>query len=187
MVEIARDLGSGIAPVCMASSGQRRWGAVNNLACKRINGDLRYVAVLDNWLGGENMLQRLLHIGFRSVGKWHLDGVRPVYSLVVESESRNVLYAFVSGSEVLYVGKTTQSLKKRLYGYQNPSPTQKTNVKGNAFLKEILDFGGAVEIFALPDHGLLHFGDFHLNLAAGLEDSLIAKLQPKWNGCGLKS
>ena len=74
-----------------------------------------------------------------------------------------------------------------MYGYQNPGPTQYTNVKGNKFISEILLAGGGVEIFALPDNGLLHFGDFHINLSAGLEDSLIAKLQPKWNGCGLKS
>jgi hypothetical protein len=85
------------------------------------------------------------------------------------------------------LGRPLSPLKKRMYGYQNPSPTQNTNVKGNAFLKEILDSGNTIEIYALPDHGLLHFGDFHINLAAGLEDSLISKLKPKWNGCGLKS
>jgi len=133
------------------------------------------------------MLPRLLHIGFHRVGEWHLNESKPIYALDAESDSRNVLYAFVAGSEVLYVGKTTQPLKKRLYGYQNPGPTQYTNIKGNKLISEILVSGKDVEIFALPDHGLLHFGDFHINLAAGLEDSLIAKLQPKWNGCGLKS
>ena len=133
------------------------------------------------------MLPRLLHIGFHRVGEWHLNESKPIYTLDSESNSCNVLYAFVAGTEVLYVGKTTQQLKKRLYGYQNPGPTQYTNIKGNKLISEILVSGKDVEIFALPDHGLLHFGDFHINLAAGLEDSLIAKLQPKWNGCGLKS
>jgi hypothetical protein len=39
-----------------------------------------------------------------------------------------------------------------------------------------------VEIYALPDEGLHHYGDFHLNLAAGLEDSIISVLDPEWNG-----
>jgi len=131
------------------------------------------------------MLPRLLNIGFRVVGQWHQEDAKPKYALHSESDSRNVLYAFVSGTEVLYVGKTTQPLKKRMYGYQNPGPTQYTNIKGNKLISEILLSGGGIEIFALPDNGLLHFGDFHINLAAGLEDSLIAKLKPKWNGCGL--
>jgi len=36
----------------------------------------------------------------------------------------------------------------------------------------------------LPDNGLLHFGDFHVNLAAGLEDSIIKTLNPLWNKTG---
>jgi hypothetical protein len=39
-----------------------------------------------------------------------------------------------------------------------------------------------VEIYIFRDMGLLHFGGFHLNLAAGLEDSLVVELDPPWNG-----
>jgi hypothetical protein len=82
---------------------------------------------------------------------------------------------------VLYVGKTTQQLKKRLYGYQNPRSTQATNLRGNAAISKELSDGRSVIIYALPDNGLLKFGGFHLNLAAGLEDSLINDLRPPWN------
>ena len=41
-----------------------------------------------------------------------------------------------------------------------------------------------VEIYVLPDNGLMHYGGFHLNLAAGLEDSLIRDLEPPWNSAG---
>lgn len=132
-------------------------------------------------------MERLTKIGFRPVGSWQLTEGRLDCALECEGDSRNVLYAFVSGREVLYVGKTTQSLKKRMYGYQNPGTTQSTNIKGNKLISDLLLSGGAVEIYALPDHGLLHFGDFHINLAAGLEDSLISKLRPQWNGSGLRS
>jgi hypothetical protein len=47
---------------------------------------------------------------------------------------------------------------------------------------EYLINGAAVDVFALPDNGLLHYGDFHVNLAAGLEDSIILTLNPEWNG-----
>jgi 5-methylcytosine-specific restriction protein A len=42
--------------------------------------------------------------------------------------------------------------------------------------------GQEVEAYILPDNGLLRYGAFHLNLAAGLEDSLIRELNPAWNG-----
>ena len=81
----------------------------------------------------------------------------------------------------MYIGKTTQKLKKRMYGYQNPGPSQSTNIRNNANIKSILASGTPVELYALPDNGLLHFGAFHLNLAAGLEDSINKELRPKWN------
>ena len=82
---------------------------------------------------------------------------------------------------MLYIGKTTQQLRKRLYGYQNPRVTQTTNVRGNKAIAEALVSESLIEVFVLPDNGLLRFGGFHLNLAAGLEDSLINDLRPRWN------
>ena len=41
-----------------------------------------------------------------------------------------------------------------------------------------------IEIHALPDNGLLYYGGFHVNLAAGLEDNLIKILKPEWNRGG---
>jgi hypothetical protein len=54
-------------------------------------------------------------------------------------------------------------------------------VRGNAaILKALLD-GHDVQVFALPDNGLLKYGGFRLDLAAGLEDSIINELKPPWN------
>jgi hypothetical protein len=131
------------------------------------------------------MLQRLRDIGFRKVGEWEFSAGELMCSLVAEAESRNILYAFESKGEVLYIGKTTQPLKTRMYGYQNPSPTQSTNIKNNENIKEILSSGNDVSILALPDHGLLHYGGFHLNLAAGLEDNIVFQIKPKWNKTGI--
>lgn len=75
-----------------------------------------------------------------------------------------------------------RTLKQRMYGYQNPKLTQKTNIKCNKRLSELLPDGKQIEIYALPDDGLNYKGEFHLNLAAGLEYSIISKLKPKWNG-----
>jgi hypothetical protein len=133
------------------------------------------------------LIDRLLKIGFKKVGEWLLVNNQPVCTLEAEADSENVLYSFVSNGEVLYIGKTIQPLKRRLYGYQKPGPTQTTNAKGNTLIVQAISSGQPVSVFALPDHGLLHYGGFHINLAAGLEDSLIKQLKPKWNQIGLGS
>ena len=130
-------------------------------------------------------LQRLEHIGFRAVGAWSLDDRRLRYALMDCAAASNILYAFVVDGDVMYIGKTIRSLKARLYGYQNPGPTQSTNIKGNGFILEALKEGRAVAVYALPDNGLLHYGGFHVNLAAGLEDSLVSTLKPAWNKAGI--
>jgi hypothetical protein len=127
-------------------------------------------------------LQRLEDIGFRRCGSWSLVAPDEIkVHLTEHAQSANALYAFVSEGEVLYVGKTTQQLRKRLYGYQNPRTTQTTNVRGNKAIAASLAAKKPIEVFVLPDNGLLRFGGFHLNLAAGLEDSLINDLRPVWN------
>ena len=67
-------------------------------------------------------------------------------------------------------------------GYRSPSATQLTNVRNNRSVLDALGLGATVEIYVLPDNGLLYYGGFHINLAAGLEDSLIRELRPPWNG-----
>ena len=85
----------------------------------------------------------------------------------------------------MYVGKTVSALNQRMYGYQKPGPSQSTNIKGNRLICESLSMNKPIEIYALPDNGLLRYGGFHVNLAAGLEDSLVAELKPEWNKVGI--
>lgn len=67
-------------------------------------------------------------------------------------------------------------------GYRNPAPTQTTNIRNNKSIQEALHQGHRVEIYIFRDTGLMKFGGFHLNMAAGLEDSLVRDLTPPWNG-----
>lgn len=46
----------------------------------------------------------------------------------------------------------------------------------------MLAAGRNVDILAFADVGLLRYGDFKINFAAALEDSIIAELAPPWNG-----
>ena len=127
-------------------------------------------------------MNRLIEIGFQCIGHWKLNDDHLVCELTSQMRTPNVLYAFVSNGEIKYIGKTTQPLKGRMASYQNPGPTQSTNIKNNENIKSLLKAGEAVDIFVLPDTGLLRYGGFHINLAAGLEDSLISDILPPWNG-----
>ena len=109
---------------------------------------------------------------------------QPEYELDSEQMTYNVLYSFVSGPEILYIGKTTIALRDRMYQYQRPGSSQRTNIRNNAAIRGLLESGAKVEIYALPDPGDMEYRGFHLNLAAGLEDSLISELKPIWNKTG---
>lgn len=132
-------------------------------------------------------MNRLLEIGFEPAGHWILENDQIKCELVRHSSQRNILYAFVCDGEVKYVGKTVRALATRMAGYKTPSKTQTTNIANHRRIKQLLVQSVAVEIFALPDNGLLHYGQFHLNLAAALEDDIIRVIDPEWNGGAAES
>ncbi len=133
---------------------------------------------------GPEALRRLEDIGFRKVGSWSLVSGEPACSLASDASARNVLYAFVSGRDVLYVGKTTQALSRRMYGYQRPGPTQHTNIAGRIHISKVLASQRPLDIYALCDNVTRTHGTFAVNLAAGLEDAIVRDLQPPWNKMG---
>jgi hypothetical protein len=130
------------------------------------------------------MLKKLTNIGFRKVGCWSLENEELALAIEAEADSANILYSFVVDGVPKYIGKTTQALKKRMYGYRKPAATQITNIRNNTNMRLALQNNAVIELYVLPDHGLLHFGQFHLNLAAGLEDSIVSLLAPEWNTVG---
>jgi hypothetical protein len=131
-------------------------------------------------------MHRLIEIGFERIGAWRMSEGELFFELEKHAKTKNVLYCFATGGTPLYVGKTTQMLSSRLGGYRKPGATQQTNKKVNEGIAGILQNAAgsedAVEIYVFVDSGHLRFGDYHLNLAAGLEDSLIRAIDPPWNG-----
>ena len=128
-------------------------------------------------------IKRLIKIGFRPAGEWALRDGRPAAEIDANAPTtRNVLYAFVTDGVVRYVGKTRITLSRRLYGYQNPGPTQRTNIRNHALIKAALGDGERVDIYVMPDSGQDTLGEFQINLPAALEDSIIQVLSPDWNG-----
>lgn len=128
----------------------------------------------------------LVRIGFESVAIWKIDSKdkeRIAHEANEELfEVKNALYAFCCGGKVLYIGKTTQGLKRRLRGYHKPDVTQTTNCECNEKIREKIKSNSSVEILAFaPQEDLLKYRGFQINLAAGLEDILIREFGPEWN------
>jgi hypothetical protein len=94
----------------------------------------------------------------------------------------NALYAFVQGDAVRYIGKTTRGVRKRFVTYRRPGKEQRTNLRCNAKIKEALKAGAEIRILVFAPISHLRYLHFEINLAAGLEDSLITAFNPPWNG-----
>lgn len=114
-------------------------------------------------------------VGFRKVGEWLLEKGEPSYRVSHHYESANILYAFIHQGELVYLGKTGLPLEKHLWDF-----TYKGSKQGELIRKALLE-RNPVEIYALPDNGLLYFGGFQVNLADGLYDSMVSELRPAWN------
>lgn len=132
-------------------------------------------------------LKRLTALGFVPAGKWILEDQNLKLDLESsKSKEANVLYAFAVNGALTYVGKTAQSLQKRMHGYKSPALNATsgatTNIKNNRNIMRALSAGDTVEIFIFTSPSLQPHGEFEINLSAGLEDSLIKALSPPWNG-----
>lgn len=126
-------------------------------------------------------MNRLLEIGFQPVGHWQLANGEIAPDLRKMPTRRNVLYAFVCEGGIQYIGRAVQTLSSTLLAYQRPNPAQSAKMRNSANIRELLMQGRKIDILALEDNDLLHYGGFRINLAAGLEEDMVAKLQPPWN------
>ena len=139
----------------------------------------------------EPNIETLQNIGFRDIGKWVpadngnidyvLDGANATADRAL-LDVRNALYAFVVDDRVSYIGKTARSIKKRFVGYCNPGKTQQTNWRCHGNIKGLLKIGENVRILVFTPISDLRYGDFQIDLAAGLEEALIVSFSPPWNG-----
>ncbi len=127
-------------------------------------------------------------LSFVKIGTWEISSDNLIeYKPISGKENnylvKNSLYMFTcrESEDILYVGKTTQSLKKRLYGYSRGNGVN-TNNRIHINIKEKLQSKEPVDIYGFNDTTALNWGKYNINLAAGLEDSIIAVEKPIWNG-----
>lgn len=135
----------------------------------------------------------LFEAGFREIGEWTLDAGKLSLRKIDETNPawkvQNTLYAFAvrwpgssDAGSVKYIGKTTQSLVKRFAGYLSPGNTTATNQRCHQAILRELNAQKMVSILSFSGPHLLQWGRYEINMAAGLEDDLIRKFQPEWNG-----
>jgi len=132
-----------------------------------------------------NSVRILEEIGFEKIGNWVVEDKDLKYNILsLYLDKNELLYSFVVNGEIKYIGKTVNSLKKRMYQYQNPGPSQSTNIKNNKNILNSLEKNENVDIYIFKEDEPVFYNGIKINLAAGLEDPLIKKFNPEWNKMG---
>lgn len=123
----------------------------------------------------------LIGIGLEDAASWTLDGGR--LKVVGDKPARwrwltarpGALYAFSSRDKVLYIGRRATTLSK----YLAELATATTTIP--QAIRKLLSAGKEVRVLVLTDHPAISWGPFAIDLAAGLEESLIKSFKPPWN------
>ena len=136
----------------------------------------------------ENLLGSLIDLGFKKAGSFYLeDAVLTLDSKLKYAEQEEVLYCFVLNGLPVYVGKTVKPLKERMWQYRRGDRSQKTNHRIHKKIVEALKHDNKIEIYVLTFSEQETYRGFRLNLAAGLEDSLIRHVDDTLKSCGEES
>ena len=130
----------------------------------------------------------LFAAGLEDGAKWELDGRKIKATAYKKARWRylsaipNSLYAFCSNNDVLYIGKTTKTLSKRLAKYCSPDNWRRSDSKCHKGIRELLEHGEDVHILVMPPEQSLKWNGIEINLASGLEDDHVRTVKPNWNG-----
>jgi len=132
-----------------------------------------------------DQIELLEKVGFKKIGNWSTENKNLKHNISSSYlEECNLLYSFIVNGEIKYIGKTTNSLKQRMYQYQNPGPSQSTNIKNNKNILELVEKNENIEIYMFKEKEPVIYNNIQINLSAGLEDPLINKFKPEWNKKG---
>lgn len=126
-------------------------------------------------------MKELSELGFIKIGHWKLKNNELQFEIKRYGSESNLIYSFVCDDRIKYIGKTVQTIYQRLNGYKNPGNSQRTNIRINNLIHNTLSRGNKVDIYIFIDNARLKYGNMKINLAAGIEDSLISEFSPNWN------
>lgn len=124
-------------------------------------------------------MNKLIELGFEQVGFTALKNGKLEIEVSRNEHAKNILYAFVHETgedeidwQVVYIGHTRKSLKNRMVGYRLGNG-QATNNRVHNHLKSELENGSRHYVYVLHDKINLNIHSIEVDLAAGLEYSLI--------------
>lgn len=123
-------------------------------------------------------VDRLVAGGFNLVGTWAVEGDK--LNCPTDIPAGYGVYAFALAGRVVYVGIASQSLRKRLYFYGKPGPSQGTNIRLNEIIRQQAAAGVGVEIYvACPPN--FEWNGFAVSGPEGLEAGMIREYLLPWN------
>jgi len=124
-------------------------------------------------------MNKLIELGFEQVGFTSLKNGKLEIEISRHEQAKNILYAFIHkigedeiNWQVVYIGHTRKSLKNRMVGYRLGNG-QATNNRVHSHLKTELENGSSHYVYVLHDKINLNIHSIEVDLAAGLEYSLI--------------
>jgi hypothetical protein len=91
-------------------------------------------------------LDTLVNGGFSYCGQWKVDAAGRL-QLPEQVPRKRGVYAFVKQSRAMYVGIASMGLRRRLYLYVRPGPTQRTSQRLNGLLRTQIGEGGEIHIY----------------------------------------
>jgi hypothetical protein len=115
---------------------------------------------------------------FRPIGAYFLraDGTVGRRKTVRVTQRLPLVYALGVGDECRYIGKSVQGYGRPLNYHKNEVMT---DVRDG--IREELQAGHEVTVYARTEHLRLNHGGLALNLMVAIEEALIRLLLPRWN------
>lgn len=122
-------------------------------------------------------MEKLFELGFVKSAEFNLSNQTLDFNAVKNENSKNILYAFASiGGEqdyVFYIGHTRKTFLNRMNGYRLGNGDN-TNNRIHNFIKEQIISEKKIEVFVLNNVLNLSLRELDIDIAAGLEYSLIS-------------
>ena len=125
-------------------------------------------------------MDKLVQLGFIESAQTSMVNNRLAIEIIKNENASNILYAIVvvNGEDiadwnVIYIGHTRKSFKNRMSGYKQG----KGNAVNNRIHNKIIEFlnqDKVVKIYCMTDHFNIRTNDLYIDIAAGLEYSLIS-------------
>jgi hypothetical protein len=124
-------------------------------------------------------MDKLLELGFKPAATTSIENSNLFINIGQNENATNVLYAFVivegeniEDWKVRYIGHTRKTFRNRMYGYQLGNGHAVNNRIHNE-VKSVIESGKKIIVYLLNDTFNLNIHSLDIDIAAGLEYSLI--------------